>query len=147
MHSGAIEGAPAFSAAADGIRINAFRAWEGRHYCSLDWHVIAINLSDGNLAGESRTRQEIAASLSAVEVVFFLDSVPLDAARTPVRPNLAPPNVLSDALSFTAGQLIAPEDISVGAHTLGIVIRDPGGVIDTSQITFVVDPEGTGACF
>jgi len=141
VHSGVIEGAPAASAAADGIRINAFILWEGRHYCSLDWHVVAINLSDGNLAGESRTRQEIAESLSTVEVVFSLDGVPLDTTRAPVRPNLNPPSVLFDALTFTEGRLMAPEDLSVGAHTLGIVISDPGGIIDTSQIIFFVDAE------
>lgn len=145
VHNGNLEGAPAAGAAAAGVRINAFIPWDGRHYCSLDWHTIAIYLTDGNAPGESRTLHEIATYLSTVQVAFSLDGTPLDTTRTPVEPNLDPGG-LTDALYFAAGRVMAPADLSVGTHTLGIVISDPGGIIDTSQITFFVDAPGTGAC-
>jgi hypothetical protein len=146
-HGGTLEGAPAAGNAAAGVRINAFTQWDGRHYCSLDWHVIAIFLFDGNAPGESRTPQEIATALSAMQVEYSVDGTPLDTTRTPVKPNSdAGALGFTDSFFFAAGRVMAPADLSVGAHTLGIVISDPGGIIDTSQITFFVDPSGTGAC-
>jgi len=41
---------------------------------------------------------------------------------------------------------MAPSDLTVGQHTLRILISDPSGPIDDSQITFCVDAAGTGAC-
>jgi hypothetical protein len=146
LHGGQGHG-PAQGAAVDGVRINAFIPWDGRHYCELDWHVISINLNDGNFPGESRTRKEIADALSLVEVAYFLDGVALELERTAVKPNVdAAALGLVEGLYFTAGRLMAPEDLAVGQHTLRVVITDPGGLIDDSQIAFFVDAAGTGAC-
>jgi hypothetical protein len=146
LHSGQVVG-PAQGAAADGVRINAFPPWDGRHYCSLDWHVISINLNDGNFPGESRSRQEIAEALSLVEVAYILDGVALELDRTAVKPNVdAAALGLVEGFYFTSGRVMAPEELTVVQHTLRIVVTDPSGLIADSQITFVVDAAGTGAC-
>jgi hypothetical protein len=146
LHAGQVLG-PAQGGASDGVRINAFILWDGRHYCTLDWHVISINLTDGNFAGESRTPREIAAALSALQVSYVLDGTALQLQRTPVKPDLNPAaNGFVNAFYFTSGRVMAPEDIAVGQHTLAIVVIDPSGPIDQSQITFFVDAAGTGAC-
>jgi hypothetical protein len=138
---------PAQGAVADGVRINAFIPWDGRHYCALDWHVISINLTDGNFPGESRSRQEIADSLALVDVAYFLDGVALELERTAVKRAVDPEALgLAEGFYFTSGRLMAPEELTVGQHMLRIVITDPGGLIDESQITFFVDAAGTGAC-
>jgi len=146
LHSGQVVG-PAQGAAADGVRINAFGPWDGRRYCSLDWHVISINLNDGNLPGESRTRQEISEALSLVEVAYILDGVALELDRTAVKPNVdAAALGLVEGLYFTSGRVMAPDELAIGQHTLRIVITDPSGLIADSQITFFVDAAETGAC-
>jgi hypothetical protein len=145
FHASSLNGNPAASPAAAGVRINAFLPWQGRHYCALDWHVIAINLTTGNGPGDTYTRGELAALAASVEVVYALDGATLDIGRTPVRPN---PDVvgLSDAFTASHGRVISPEELAVGNHTLGIVISDSTGFIDASSISFTVDPEGEGAC-
>ena len=138
---------PALVGAADGVRINGTPPWEGRHYCVLDWHVIAVNLIDGNFPGESRTPREIATSLETVHVEYFLDGAPLEVRRTPVKRAVDPTAVgLVEAYYFTAGRLMAPEDIAVGQHTLRLLVTVPEGVFSDTQITFHVDAPGTGAC-
>ena len=146
LHGGQGHG-PAQGAAVDGVRINAFTPWDGRHYCELDWHVISINLTDGNFPGESRTRQEIADALSLVEVAYFLDGVALQLERTAVKRAVdAEVLGLVEGFYFTSGRVMAPGDLTVGQHTLRIVVTDPGGLIADSQITFFIDAAGTGAC-
>ena len=143
-HGGALQGAPAAITANDGVRINAFPPWEGRHYCSLDWHVISINLAAGNAEGESFTRTELEAILSAIEVDFFLDDVLHDTPRTPIRPNQYGPTGFSDTVSVTEGRVMSPNDLAVGSHTLRIVLTDP--LAGSSEITFFVDPADSGTC-
>jgi hypothetical protein len=146
LHSGQIVG-PARGAAEDGVRINAFAPWDGRHYCSLDWHVISINLNDGNFPGESRSRQEIAAALDTVHVAFALDGVDLELERTAVKRSVdAAALGLVEGFYFASGRVLAPEELTVGQHTLRIVVTDPSGLVADSQITFFVDAAGTGAC-
>jgi hypothetical protein len=115
--------------------------------CALDWHVISINLVQGNFPGETRARQEIAAALSTVDVTWVLDGTPLELSRTPVKPALDAENLgLVEGFYFTAGRVMSPDDLTVGTHTLRILVTDPRGVSFDSQITFFVDAAGTGAC-
>jgi hypothetical protein len=145
LHSGKHVG-PASNDPSSVIRISAFV--DGRHYCSLDWHVIAVTLFGGNLPGETRTPHEIAADLSASSFTFFVDDVRLDAVVTPVKPFLNPEALgLVDAFWFTTGRVMSPSDLAVGAHTLATEQRDgAGNLIDSSNVTFVIDAAGVGAC-
>jgi hypothetical protein len=82
------------------------------------------------------------------EVVYLLDGA-LEKTQTAVKPNLNPEALgLTEAWAFTAGRLMAPEDLSLGSHThtLRVVITDFTGVVADSQITFFVDAAETGAC-
>ena len=47
---------------------------------------------------------------------------------------------------FTTGRVIAPSELSVGSHSLATELRDAAGNILTSNVTFVIDPSGVGAC-
>jgi hypothetical protein len=48
--------------------------------------------------------------------------------------------------AFQVGSILSPDALSVGEHTVGLVITDPvfGTFHDAS--TFTVDPSGTGVC-
>jgi len=145
LHNGKLVG-PASNDPPSGIRISAFV--DGRHYCSLDWHVIAVTLFGGNMPGETRTPQEIAADLSASSFTFFVDGVRLDAVVTPVKPFLNPAALgLVDAFWFTSGRVMSPSDLAIGTHTLATEERDAvGNLIGSSNVTFVIDGAGVGAC-
>ena len=145
LHSGKHVG-PASNDSSSGIRISGFV--DGRHYCSLDWHVIAVTLFDGNLPGETRTPHEIAAELSAFSETIYVDAVRLDTVVTPVKPTLSSESLgLVDGFWFTTGRVMSPSDLAVGTHTLATEQRDAAGnITDSSNVTFVIDAAGVGAC-
>ena len=145
VHGGKVVG-PAANRSADGIRITGF--FDGLHYCSLDWHVISVTLSDGNFPGQTATPQEIAARLTALSETIYVDGARLDTGLTAVKP-LVDPAVygLVDGFWFTTGRVMAPLDLAVGAHSLATELRDAAGtIILSSNVTFVIDPAGVGAC-
>jgi hypothetical protein len=148
LHAGRIVGAPAAFTPDDGVRIAPIPGvFDGIHYCSLDWHVIAITSIDGNAPGESRTPSQIAAWLATTADVLWLDGTPLDTARTPVKRFLNPDRFgLLDAYSYATGRVMAPADLSIGPHTLRDVYLEAGSVIDTVEITFFIDAPGEAAC-
>jgi hypothetical protein len=145
LHSGNVVG-PAANAPNEGIRITGFI--DGLHYCSLDWHVISVTLSDGNFPGETRTPQEIAADLSALSETIYVDGVRLDARLTAVKPLLNPGFYgLANGFWFTTGRVMAPSDLAVGAHSLATELRNAAGtIIISSNVAFVIDAAGVGAC-
>ena len=128
----------------------ALRALLARHFeqiCSLDWHVISQAVIDGNAAGETRTKTEIRESLSKVEFVFNLDSTLLDTMRTPIRPfKNAEQFGLVEAFYVQEGQVMAPDDLSVGAHSLSVTVLQPGFEPAILSITFSIDAPGEGTC-
>jgi hypothetical protein len=145
LHSGKHVG-PASNDPSSEIRISGFV--DGRHYCSLDWHVIAVTLFDGNLPGGTRTPHEIAAELSAFSETIDVDAVRLDTVVTPVKPAINSESLgLEDGFWFTTGRVMSPSDLAVGTHTLATEQRDAAGnITDTSNVTFVIDTAGVGAC-
>jgi hypothetical protein len=145
VHGGKVVG-PAANAPANGIRITGFI--DGLHYCSRDWHVISVTLTDGNFPGGTRTPREIAADLSALSETIYVDGVRLDTGLTPVKPLLDPARYgLVNGYWFTTGRVMAPSDLSVGAHSLATELRDAAGnILIPSNVTFVIDPAGVGAC-
>jgi hypothetical protein len=148
LHAGSLEGAPADFLPDSLARISPNPPWDGRHFCSLDWHVITLAIFDGNAAGESRTNQEIREFLSQIDVIFTLDGAPLDTMRTAIKRFLNPERFgLVDGYWFAEGQVMAPTDLSVGQHTLQATVLVPGEEPDVSDpITFFIDAPGTGAC-
>ena len=148
LHGGRVTG-PHQRDPEDGVRINAFAPWDGIHYCALDWHVISINLVDGNFPGETRKRTEIAAALSAVAVTWILDGATARSVTNPCQARAVDAEArfgLVEGFYFTAGLVMAPDDLAAGQHTLRIMVTDPSGLVADSQITFFVDDVGTGAC-
>lgn len=145
LHSGKHVG-PAANDPASGIRISAFV--DGRHYCALDWHVIAVTLIDGNFPGETRTPSEIAADLTGFSETFYVDGAQLDTVLTPVKRFVNPESLgLVNGFFFTTGRVLEPSELAVGNHTLAEVQHDSAGnITDTSNVTFVIDPAGMGAC-
>jgi len=148
LHAGRIAGAPATFTPDDGVRIAPIPGvFDGIHYCSLDWHVIALTEIDGNAPGESRPPSEIAAFLATTADVLLLDGTPLETTRTPVKRFLDPGRFgLVDAYSYVTGRVMAPADLSIGAHTLRDVYLEAGSIVDTVEITFFIDAPGQGAC-
>ena len=45
-------------------RISPAAQWNAKHFCSLDWHVIAVAAIEGNPVGGTRTNQELLETLS-----------------------------------------------------------------------------------
>jgi hypothetical protein len=148
LHRGTIKGSPGAFTPADRVRIAPIPGvFDDIHYCSLDWHVIALNEFDGNLPGESRTPSEIAASLATTADLLSVDGAPLDTVRTSVRRFLNPDRYGAvDLYYYTTGRVMAPTDLTVGAHTLRDVFLISGVVADTAEVTFYIDAPSEGAC-
>jgi hypothetical protein len=141
LHSPTGQGAP-FNAQALGA-VRPLPAWEGRHFCVEDWHVILFGLT---LSGDtSFTRPEAEAILDSVVLSFTLDGAPLPTTRTTVKRFLNPePDDVGYAVQ--EGRIMAPSDLSVGGHQLAVTITEPGFPTEVLEITFFIDAPGTGAC-
>ncbi len=123
----------------------------GTHYCVDDWHVVRIAISQGVDNDVFFTKEQAIADLEATTVTLTLDGVTLPAIRTPIimlnagfwkqRFDLPGP-----FFAFQTGSILSPAALSVGNHTVGLVVTDPvfGTFQDAS--TFTVDPSGTGVC-
>jgi len=143
-----MEGAPADFFPDSIARIGPNPPWEGRHFCSGDWHVISLNFFDGNLEGEARTGREIRAFLAQSDLIFTLDGAPLGTTRTPVKRFLGTEFFdLVEAYWFAEGRVMAPADLSVGQHSLQADVLFPGGEYEIGPvITFFMDAPGEGTC-
>ncbi len=120
--------------------------WDGAHFCAEDFHVILVAFIDGGDA--SYGHQEARAALDPVTISFTLDGAPLPTRRTAIQPFHDPQAFgLARAWYFQEGKVMAPDELSVGQHTLSVRFTDPAsGLDDTDGITFVIDAAGTGAC-
>jgi hypothetical protein len=150
LNGGTIEeGAPADFLPPDSTaRISPAAQWNGAHFCSLDWHVIAVAAIEGNPVGGSRTVTEIRESLSQIALSFMLDGAPLSTETAAVK-RMTNPELrgLVEAFSVISGSVMAPEDLSVGQHSLRAVGTRPGRPpTPMGPITFVIDAPNSGAC-
>jgi hypothetical protein len=141
------EGAPADRSA----RIGPGPAFNGFHVCADDWHVLFINLITTDATDGLRTVGEARILAAAVEVTYELDGAPLPVERTPVKPWLGDPTTLAPdatvAFSFHTGAVLAPDALAPGAHTERVRIYIDGVLWDDlGDVTFHVDPSGTGTC-
>jgi hypothetical protein len=128
--------------------IKAF--FDGRHYCTLDWHLITIAYFTSAEELNLSTNNEVKAFLEATTVTFSLDGVPTPAAETT--------SVKAANSEFTGavppgewfwrawGNFYAPGVLPVGKHSLTGSGTDPIGSFKLDRITFYIDPVGSGAC-
>lgn len=148
LNAGTMEGAPA-DFMADGIaRTSPMTAYNGKHYCALDWHVISVAIVEGNTPGESLNNSVFRDRIAARRVEFTLDGAPLETERTSTRRIHNPEfRGFTEAFYAQEGRIMAPQDLSVGMHTLKAIGDKVGSpLITIGSITFVVDAPGTGRC-
>ncbi|WP_086837824.1 hypothetical protein [Amycolatopsis kentuckyensis] len=126
------------------VAIRVLPLVDGRHFCQDDWHVILVaEISGGD---KSFTMQEAKAELNSVRLEFFLDGSPLATERTSVKRFLNPGLFdLEEAYLFQQGAIMAPDDLTVGAHSLRVVETTPAGSGE-NDITVWIDATGTGTC-
>lgn len=141
-----VKGAPAdFLGSQGAIRPFAGSPWDGKHFCVNDWHVILVAYFDGG--DQSYTMQDAVAVLSQVVFTFTLDGSPLAIERTPVKRFLEPQKFgLDEAYGLQAGRIMSPDELTVGTHTLDLVVHDPVYGDFADSIQFFVDPSNSGAC-
>jgi len=125
------------------VRITPFA--NNRHYCSLDWHVVGINL------GDFGPRQAAAAALDPFVVTNLVDGTQIPFSPAALKPD-DPQHALitfgsSDVWFRAYATVVSPDALSVGAHTIEVIAVNPvtGEIIDATN-TFYIDAPGTGAC-
>jgi len=137
-------GAPADFRSSDLVRIATEASFNGKHYCSLDWHAVGIAINEGRRPGEEISNQVIFDRLAARDPTFKLDSVLLETERTPPKRMLNPETRgFVEAFTVMEGRVMAPQDIAVGQHTLQ-GFNSAGASI--GLVTFHIDAPGTGVC-
>jgi hypothetical protein len=146
LHAGVIQGAPASQG-----RILPGQNFQGVHICASDWHVMAINLVVTDATDGVRNVSQARAVFSTIAVTYQLDGSPLAIHSSAVTPWLGDPTSLDPnatvAFSQHFGTILAPADLSVGAHTERVRLYQNGlNVDDLGDVTFFVDAAGTGAC-
>ena len=126
--------------------IKAF--FDGRHYCTLDWHLITIALF-GTPDEFGLSTQEFKAFLGATTITFKLDGTAIPAAEsTAVKTSFFElfGSVPGETFWRAWGNFYAPGVLPVGAHSLTGWGTDPLGTFKLDRITFYIDPAGSGAC-
>jgi hypothetical protein len=117
----------------------------GRHYCSLDWHVVGINL------GDFGPREVAAAALNPFVVTNFIDGTMLAFSSAALKPDDRQHALVtfgsSDVWFRAYATVVPPEALSLGAHTVEVLAVNPvtRETVDTTN-TFFIDAPGTGAC-
>lgn len=155
--NGRLEGAPAQFFPEDLVRIAPLVAFfDGQHYCALDWHVIHLALIWGNEPGFPHlTNSEIRDTLADWSLEFVLDGATIQTESTvPKRmmhPEIFGEHLVGEEAYFVShGRIVAPEDLSVGPHTLLVHSVPPSSAElppgDLGPITFHIDAPGTGVC-
>lgn len=125
--------------------IRPFPAWDGKHVCVNDWHVLLIGIFDGG--DKTYTEQDAQNYLSQVDASFVLDGKSLSVTRTSIRRFLNPGAFgLDEAYGFQEGSIMAPGDMAVGTHALEVDVADPVYGNDRLNITFFVDDGNSPAC-
>lgn len=143
-----IEGAPADFMPDSKARISPMAAFNGRHYCALDFHVISIAILEGNAEDGTLSNQEMIDRIAERQVEFFLDGAPLATERTSPRRTTNPgARGFVEAFFVQQGRIMAPEDLAPGQHTLKAIGNRFGFPPQTiGDILFIVDPMGSGTC-
>ena len=144
QHSKDAEGAPADFLGSHGS-IRPFDPWNNGHFCADDWHVILIaDFEGGDKSFKHKDAEAIMADLS---VRFVLDGTPLPTTRTAIKRFLDPGQFdLEEAYFFQEGRIMAPDELTVGAHSLNCQMSLGSQVVFENAISFFIDASDTGAC-
>lgn len=122
--------------------------FDGRHYCTLDWHLITLAIFF--LPEEvSLSSQEVRAILRASVVTFELDNVLTPAAETTAVKTANSEffgSIPGETFWRAWGNFYAPGVLAVGKHSLTGTFTSPIGGFKLDKITFFIDPVGSGAC-
>jgi hypothetical protein len=146
-HRGAVDAGPVdFHGSHGSIRPYPNSAWDGRHFCAEDWHVLLYTWFDGG--DDTFNRQRAEDVIGPVTVSFTLDGNALETTRTPIKPfhNPPPDYGMERAWYFQQGKIMSPDDLSVGQHELSARKTDPITGVSDDGITFFIDAAGSGAC-
>jgi hypothetical protein len=142
-HSTTLAGAPAQDALG---RILPFSVFDGRHYCSLDWHSLRLFFYDFG------DRDFVASELAPYVYAWTLDGVPIASQSTAVK-RFDPVWMQAtwgtpDGWGAGNGTILPPDALLPGAHTAHLVVTDTSTstVVFDDGIAFVVDATGTGTC-
>jgi hypothetical protein len=109
-HAGVVRGAPADIDLRAAIRPYAGSAWDGRHFCAEDWHLLVVAW---NVAiDEQHTLQQAKDELAATTIQLVLNGAELDTERTAIR--RMPEGAEGEAFYFQQGKIVAPDELSVG---------------------------------
>lgn len=142
-HSPVSLGAPSDLDRRATIRPLIGEGFDGMHYCAEDWHVIL--LADVGGGDRSYRRQDFDVFTAHDVIVLRLDGGELPTTRTATKHvnNPLPPDEIE--FGFQQGRVMAPEELSVGAHSLDATLTFPPDTIEL-HITFFIDAPGTGVC-
>jgi hypothetical protein len=127
------------------VRIRAFGGSNGQHFCSLDWHVVGVQL------GEFGPYDAAAAELGGFVVTFTLDGSVMASTSTAVKrfdPQAALIQFGSADLFFKGyGAVVSPDALPAGAHTVTVLaVNAATGESLGGSATFYMDPSGVGTC-
>jgi hypothetical protein len=142
LHSPTLQGAPDEASL---TRIRAFGGSNGQHFCSLDWHVVGLQL------GDVGPYKAAAANIDAFTVAFTLDGAALPSRSTALK-RWDPQDALalfgSDEVFFRGyGAILAPDALPAGTHTVTVAaVNSETGESLTGGATFFMDPAGAGTC-
>jgi len=144
-HSPVQMGAPQRSRLQAEIRPINFEGFDGRHYCVEDWHVIVLSLI--YVGDASYLRPDAQAEADTITTFnFTLDGAALGTSQTTLKPYEEPEIFGAErGWWFQTGRLMSPSDLSVGRHTIAILVEDAFGSFEDG-ISFFIDASGTGAC-
>jgi len=128
------------------IRPLPFGPWNGGHFCTLDWHTLALAFVEGG--DKTFSKPDAAKLLDMQQISLFLDGNLLETTRTPIQRFLAPERFGWDVgYGFQTGRVVAPGELTVGSHEFSAFLfttgENNGGEI---TITIHIDAAGTGAC-
>jgi hypothetical protein len=136
-------GAPADIELRASLRPFRNTVFDRRHYCAEDWHtIVALDFEGGDA---TFTEQDARVIMGQIVFEFLLDGDPLATTRLPIKRLLVPQPFFEVAYYFQQGVVMSPTALTVGRHTLKLIVTDPSGTGE-DQCTFYIDAPGTGAC-
>jgi hypothetical protein len=128
-HDHLAEGVPAVpvDTTPDGARI--YPLLDDLEYCEAGWHVVLLSFYD-DPAIYPGGKKELFDLLSAVDIRFALDGVPLPTERTAIKrvaqvPAFEEHAFLEEAFAVNFGAFLPPGALSVGMHELRTFVHDP----------------------
>jgi hypothetical protein len=134
-HNHLAEGAPGMPFLA-----RIYAGEDGLEYCEQGWHVIHLGFFD-DPAFFPDGNNGLFDYLSAIDVRYVLDGVPLETERTAIKRLTFPnPAFIEEAFAFAVGAFLPPGSLSVGTHQLQTFIEDPVFGDEDFTISFTVVP-------